>query len=97
MKIGIHQHVFTKKLSEDNLDQMNAIRDYGFDSMDVNVRALDIPTARLIRGRAKELGLSPQATSTALQQNPAALADESKEDEEKQWNNKSIEEPGYPM
>lgn len=57
MKIGIHQHVFTKKLSEDNLDQMNAIRDYGFDSMDVNVRALDIPTARLIRGRAKELGL----------------------------------------
>lgn len=57
MKIGIHQHVFTKKLSEANLDQMNVIRNYGFDSMDVNVRALDIPTARLIKRRAKELGL----------------------------------------
>jgi D-psicose/D-tagatose/L-ribulose 3-epimerase len=57
MRIGIHQHVFTKKLSADNLDLMNVIRGYGFDSMDVNVRALDLPTARLIRKRAEELGL----------------------------------------
>jgi len=57
MRIGIHQHVFTKKLSGDNLDLMNVIRDYGFDSMDINVRALDLPTAKLIRGRAQELDL----------------------------------------
>jgi D-psicose/D-tagatose/L-ribulose 3-epimerase len=57
MRIGIHQHVFTKKLSADNLDLMNVIRGYGFDSMDINVRALDLPTAKLIRGRAQELGL----------------------------------------
>lgn len=57
MKIGIHQHVFTKKLFSGNLDLMNVIRNYGFDSMDVNVRALDIPTAKLIRRRAEELGL----------------------------------------
>jgi D-psicose/D-tagatose/L-ribulose 3-epimerase len=57
MKIGIHQHVFTKKLFSGNLDLMNVIRNYGFDSMDVNVRALDIPTAKLVRRRAEELGL----------------------------------------
>jgi D-psicose/D-tagatose/L-ribulose 3-epimerase len=57
MKIGIHQHVFTKRLHGGNLDQLNIIRDYGFDSMDVNVRVLDIPTARLIRKRSQELNL----------------------------------------
>jgi D-psicose/D-tagatose/L-ribulose 3-epimerase len=57
MKIGIHQHVFAKKLFEGNLDLMNRLRDYGFDSMDVNVRALDIPTAKLIGKRAREIGL----------------------------------------
>ncbi len=57
MKIGIHQHVFTNRLSEGNLDLMNVVRGYGFDSMDVNVRALDIPTAKHIRRRAQELGL----------------------------------------
>jgi D-psicose/D-tagatose/L-ribulose 3-epimerase len=57
MKIGIHQHVFTKKLFSGNLDLMNVIRNYGFDSMDVNVRALDIPTAKLVRRRAEELGI----------------------------------------
>jgi D-psicose/D-tagatose/L-ribulose 3-epimerase len=57
VKIGIHQHVFTKKLSAGNLDLLNLIRDYGFESMDVNVRVLDLPTARLIRGRGEELGL----------------------------------------
>jgi D-psicose/D-tagatose/L-ribulose 3-epimerase len=57
MKIGIHQHVFTKNLLAGNLDLMNVIRDYGFESMDVNVRVLDLPTARLIRKRAEELGL----------------------------------------
>jgi D-psicose/D-tagatose/L-ribulose 3-epimerase len=57
MKIGIHQHVFTKKLHKGNLDQLNTIRDYGFDSMDINVRVLDIPTARLIKKRAGKLNL----------------------------------------
>jgi D-psicose/D-tagatose/L-ribulose 3-epimerase len=57
MRIGIHQHVFTKKLSADNLDLMDVIRGYGFDSLDVNVRALDIPTAKLIGKRGQALGL----------------------------------------
>ena len=57
MKVGIHQHVFTKNLFDDNLDLMNVIRDYGFDSMDVNVRVLDLEGARLIRRRAEGLGL----------------------------------------
>jgi D-psicose/D-tagatose/L-ribulose 3-epimerase len=57
MKIGIHQHVFTKNLFDDNLDLMNVIRDYGFDSMDVNVRVLDLDGAKLIRKRAEGLGL----------------------------------------
>jgi len=57
MKIGIHQHVFTKNLLDGNLDLMNAIRGYGFDSMDINVRVLDLAGARLIRKRAQSLGL----------------------------------------
>jgi len=57
VKIGIHQHVFTKRLSAGNLDLMDVIRGYGFDSMDVNVRVLDLPTAKLIRKRAEVLGL----------------------------------------
>jgi D-psicose/D-tagatose/L-ribulose 3-epimerase len=57
MKIGIHQHVFTKRLNGENLDQLNRIRDYGFESVDVNVRVLDIPTARLVGKRARELKL----------------------------------------
>jgi D-psicose/D-tagatose/L-ribulose 3-epimerase len=57
MKVGIHQHVFTRKLLEGNLDVMDRIRDYGFDSMDVNVRALDLAGARLVRKRAEALGL----------------------------------------
>jgi D-psicose/D-tagatose/L-ribulose 3-epimerase len=57
MKIGIHQHVFTKKLNGDNLDLLNRIRDFGFEAMDINVRALDIPTANLIGKRARSLGL----------------------------------------
>ncbi len=56
MKIGIHQHVFTKRLLAGNLELLNVVRDYGFESMDVNVRALDLPTAKLIRRRAEELG-----------------------------------------
>jgi D-psicose/D-tagatose/L-ribulose 3-epimerase len=57
MKIGIHQHVFTKNLFDSNLDLMAVIRDYGFDSLDVNVRSLDLPGATLIRKRAESLGL----------------------------------------
>jgi hypothetical protein len=57
MKIGIHQHVFTKNLLDGNLDLMNVVRDYGFDSMDINVRVLDLAGARLIRKRAEALGL----------------------------------------
>jgi D-psicose/D-tagatose/L-ribulose 3-epimerase len=36
---------------------MDRIRELGFDSMDVNVRALDIAGAKLIRKRAESLGL----------------------------------------
>jgi D-psicose/D-tagatose/L-ribulose 3-epimerase len=57
VRIGIHQHVFSKKLSAENLDLMDRIRGYGFDSMDVNVRVLDLATARLIRKRAESLGM----------------------------------------
>jgi D-psicose/D-tagatose/L-ribulose 3-epimerase len=57
VRIGIHQHVFTKKLSAENLDLMDRIREFGFDSMDVNVRVLDLPTARLIRKRGERLGM----------------------------------------
>ena len=57
MKVGIHQHVFTKKPLDGNLDVMNRIRDFGFDSMDVNVRALDLDGARTVRRRAEKLGL----------------------------------------
>jgi len=57
MRIGIHQHVFTKKLGAENLDILDRIRGLGFDSLDVNVRALDLPTAALIRGRADALGM----------------------------------------
>jgi D-psicose/D-tagatose/L-ribulose 3-epimerase len=57
VKIGIHQHVFTKNLLDGNLDLMNVIRDYGFDSMDINVRVLDLPGARLVKKRAESLGL----------------------------------------
>jgi D-psicose/D-tagatose/L-ribulose 3-epimerase len=57
LKIGIHQHVFTKKLFAGNLDLMDVIRGYGFESLDVNVRVLDLPGAKLIRRRAEDLGL----------------------------------------
>jgi D-psicose/D-tagatose/L-ribulose 3-epimerase len=57
MRVGIHQHVFTKKLHRDNLQQLNMIRDLGFDAVDVNVRVLDIPTARLVGERARDLDL----------------------------------------
>jgi D-psicose/D-tagatose/L-ribulose 3-epimerase len=57
VRIGIHQHVFTKRLFAENLDLLNVIRGYGFESMDVNVRVLDLPTAKLVRGRAEDLGL----------------------------------------
>lgn len=57
MRIGIHQHVFSRKLNAENLDLMDRIRGYGFDSLDVNVRVLDLPTARLIRKRAESLGM----------------------------------------
>jgi D-psicose/D-tagatose/L-ribulose 3-epimerase len=57
MKIGIHQHVFTKNLFDSDLELMNVIRDFGFDSLDVNVRVLDLPGAKSIRERAKGLGL----------------------------------------
>jgi sugar phosphate isomerase/epimerase len=57
MKVGIHQHVFTRNLFDSNLDLLNVIRDYGFDCLDVNVRILDLPGARRIRKRAEGLGL----------------------------------------
>jgi len=57
MKVGIHQHVFTRNLFDSNLDLLDVIRDYGFDCLDVNVRILDLDGAKLIRKRAEGLGL----------------------------------------
>jgi len=57
MKIGIHQHVFTHDLLHGGLDLMDRVRDYGFDSMDINVRVLDFEGARQVRRRAESLGL----------------------------------------
>ena len=58
MKTGIHQHVFTSKLDETNLDFLNIIKDIGYDSVDINVRSIDIPTARIIKKHANGLGLT---------------------------------------
>jgi D-psicose/D-tagatose/L-ribulose 3-epimerase len=58
MRIGIHQHVFTHKITKDNLDILNMISDMGFSSVDVNIRVIDIELAKKIKKRAKKLNLN---------------------------------------
>ncbi|MHB1346846.1 MAG: sugar phosphate isomerase/epimerase family protein [Candidatus Humimicrobiaceae bacterium] len=58
MKTGIHQHVFTGRLTKENLDILNMVSEMGFDSMDINIRVLDQETAKEIGRRAKKLNLN---------------------------------------
>ena len=58
MKIGIHQHVFTHKLTKENLDILNMVSEMGFNSMDVNIRIMDLKTAKEVGKRAKKLNLN---------------------------------------
>ena len=58
MKTGIHQHVFTSRLTKENLDILNMVSEMGFDSMDINIRVLDLETAKEIGQRAKKLNLN---------------------------------------
>jgi len=58
LKIGIHQHVFTHKITKDNLDILNMISEMGFSSIDVNIRVIDIEQAKKIKERAGKLNLN---------------------------------------
>lgn len=57
VKIGIHQHVFTSKITAENLHIFDHIKEIGFDSIDVNLRNTDLEFAGTMRKRAEELGL----------------------------------------
>jgi D-psicose/D-tagatose/L-ribulose 3-epimerase len=61
MKIGIHQHVYTSRLNDQNLEILDLIRDIGFDSVDFNVRNMDIGFAKTIRKKTDKLGIIPTA------------------------------------
>ena len=58
MKIGIHQHVFTSRLSEQNLNILDFIKEIGFDSMDVNLRNTEMDFAKTVRKKSEKLGLT---------------------------------------
>lgn len=58
MKIGVHQHVFTHKITKDNLDILNMISELGFSSIDVNIRIIDLDFAAQIGKRAGKLNLN---------------------------------------
>ena len=45
IKIGIHQHVFTSKINEQNLHILDFIKEIGFDSVDINLRNTDFDFA----------------------------------------------------
>ena len=57
VKIGIHQHVFTGKITERNLSVLDYAREIGFDSMDVNLRNTEFELTGTLRKRAEKLGL----------------------------------------
>ena len=57
IRIGIHQHVFTSKLNEQNLDIFNYVREIGYDSMDINLRNTELSFAKTVRKRAEKVGL----------------------------------------
>lgn len=58
MKIGIHQHVFTHKMTKDNLDILNMVSEMGFESIDLNIRVMDMEVAKKVGKRAKKLNLN---------------------------------------
>jgi D-psicose/D-tagatose/L-ribulose 3-epimerase len=55
--IGIHQHVFTSRLNEQNLDIFNYVKDIGYDSMDINLRNTELSFAKKVKKRAEKAGL----------------------------------------
>jgi D-psicose/D-tagatose/L-ribulose 3-epimerase len=55
IKIGIHQHVFTSKINEQNLNILDFVKEIGFDSMDINLRNTDFDFAKVIRKKAEKL------------------------------------------
>lgn len=57
IKIGIHQHVFTSKLNEDNLDILDFIREIGYESVDINLRNTAFEFTGTMKKRAERLGL----------------------------------------
>jgi D-psicose/D-tagatose/L-ribulose 3-epimerase len=57
VKIGIHQHVFTSKITEQNLSILDYIKEVGFDSIDINLRNTEFEFAKTLRKRAEKLGL----------------------------------------
>ncbi|MHB8277990.1 MAG: sugar phosphate isomerase/epimerase family protein [Candidatus Humimicrobiaceae bacterium] len=57
IKIGIHQHVFTSKLNEQNLPILDFVKEIGFDSIDINLRNTDFDFAKVIRKKAEKLNL----------------------------------------
>ena len=57
IKIGIHQHVFTSKLNEQNISALDFIKEIGFNSMDINLRNTDFDFAKVIRKKAEKLDL----------------------------------------
>lgn len=58
IKIGIHQHVFTSKLNEQNLTVLDFVKEIGFDSMDINLRNTDFDFAKVIRKKAEKLNFT---------------------------------------
>jgi D-psicose/D-tagatose/L-ribulose 3-epimerase len=57
IKIGIHQHVFTSKLNEQNITALDFIKEVGFDSMDINLRNTDLDFAKVLRKKSEKLNL----------------------------------------
>ncbi len=57
IKIGIHQHVFTSKLTEQNIHILDFIKEVGFDSVDINLRNTEYDFAKTLRKKAEKLNL----------------------------------------
>ncbi len=57
VKIGIHQHVFSSKLTEQNLSILDYVREIGFNSMDINLRNTDFSFTKVLKKRAEKLGI----------------------------------------
>jgi D-psicose/D-tagatose/L-ribulose 3-epimerase len=58
IKIGIHQHVFTSKINEQNISVLDFAKEIGFDSMDINLRNTDFDFAKTIRKKAEKLNFT---------------------------------------